>query len=302
MARESILVTGAAGFLGTIICQELSVDYTVDTLGKSSANTFPVDLATSVPVFEKHFGMIIHAAAKAHVIPRTRNEQDEFYQTNFQGTVHLIKGLESPGKLPEEFVFISTVAVYGREEGEMITEDVPLLGITPYAKSKIQAESCLEDWCRMNNVKLTILRLPLVVGQNPPGNLGAMIRWMKKGLYVGIGSGAARKSMVLARDVARCIPTLAKSGGIYNLTDGYHPSIFELENAVARNLKRKKLYRLPDAVLRAVAKVGDVIGDKFPVDSQKFKKLTSSLTFSDAKAREIAGWNPHSVVDNLPVL
>ncbi len=302
MTHELILVTGATGFLGRIICQELSIDYSIETLSKSSGNTYRADLATDVPVFENNFRTVIHAAAKAHVIPRIGKEADEFFQINVQGTVHLTKGLERHGKLPAQFVFISSVAVYGCDDGEMIKEDFPLLGETPYAKSKIQAESYLEDWSKNNNIKLTILRLPLLVGQNPPGNLGKMIGWMKNGLYVGIGSGSARKSMVLASDVARFIPVVAKLGGIYNLTDGYHPTIFELENALAENQKRNKLYRLPDAFLRAVAKAGDVVGDKFPVNSQKFLKLTSSLTFSDAKAREIAGWKPHSVIDNLPNL
>ena len=47
--------------------------------------------------------------------------------------------LEKVG-VPKALVFISTVAVYGRDFGELITELHPLNGNTPYAKSKIMAE------------------------------------------------------------------------------------------------------------------------------------------------------------------
>lgn len=302
MVSETILVTGATGFLGKIICQELVSDYTVDTLSRSSNNTYRVDLAREIPIFEKQFRTIVHAAGKAHVIPQTKKEENEFYETNVLGTRHLVDALERSGRLPLEFVFISSVAVYGLEEGELITEDFALLGETPYAKSKIQAEVYLLDWCKANSVRLTILRLPLLVGQNPPGNLGAMIRMMNRGLYLGIGSGSARKSMVLATEVAKFIPKVAQTGGIYNLTDGYHPSVFEFENEVAKALGRSKPFRFPDSFINTVAKVGDVWGERFPVNSNKFKKLTTSLTFSDGKARELANWQSLSVIDHLPNL
>lgn len=302
MANEPILVTGASGFLGTMLCHTLSEHHVVDTLGRSSGNNYNLDLAIHVPVFDKRFQTVIHAAAKAHVIPRSKKEEEEFFQVNYQGTVNLLEGLKNSEKLPNEFVFISTVAVYGLEEGDMIDETFPLGGETPYAKSKIQAEVYLREWCEKYKVKLTILRLPLLVGQHPPGNLGDMIRMIRKGFYIGIGTGSARKSMVLTNDVAHFIPWVAILGGTYNLTDGYHPTLLELENAIAKRLGKKKLYRLPDSLIRLLASLGDLLGARSPINSHKFKKLTSSLTFSDAKAREVANWNPHLVIEHVPDL
>ena len=181
-----------------------------------------------------------------------------------------------------------------------IDEGHALLGETPYAKSKIMAEDIITAWCREHHVRLTILRLPLVVGESPPGNLGSMISMMKKGLYFGIGSGASRKSMVLAEDVARFIPAVALIGGVYNLTDGYHPSMLELELAIASRLNKSAPRRLPDFILRMAARLGDLLPDGFPINSSKFEKLTSTLIFSDVKARTQAGWNPRRVINYLP--
>lgn len=93
--------------------------------------------------------------------------------------------LEQSG-IPKAFIFISSVAVYGCDSGENITEEHSLDGTTPYALSKIKAEKYLEGWCIMHNVKLSILRPSLIAGPNPPGNLGAMIRGIRNGKYLSI--------------------------------------------------------------------------------------------------------------------
>ena len=86
---------------------------------------------------------VIHLAGKAHIVPRTNEEIKTFYDVNYQGTVNLCKSLELVG-IPKSFIFVSTVAVYGCEEGENIDETHPLNGTTPYAKSKIMAEKFLQ--------------------------------------------------------------------------------------------------------------------------------------------------------------
>ncbi|WP_449401109.1 NAD-dependent epimerase/dehydratase family protein [Chryseobacterium wanjuense] len=63
---------------------------------------------------------------------------------NFEGTKNLCRALEN--NLPDIFIFISTVAVYGKDFGEDIDENTSLSGNTPYAKSKLMAERFLQDW------------------------------------------------------------------------------------------------------------------------------------------------------------
>jgi nucleoside-diphosphate-sugar epimerase len=297
MNQRDYLLTGASGFLGKIIAT--SLPGSVSTLGRSSVNDYKTDLSREVPAFDSAFETIIHASGKAHIVPSTKEEADDFHAVNVSGTINLTKGLEALSTLPRYFIFISTVAVYGKDSGEKISEEEPLKGATPYAVSKIKAEQFLQDWCAKHNVILTVLRLPLLVAADPPGNLGSMVRMMKKGLYVGIGSGQARKSMVLAEDVARFIPVVKKTGGIFNLTDGDHPAMVDLEEALAKKLGKRTPVRLPNALLKTAAQAGDLLGNKAPLNSLKYDKLISSLTFSDSKARSI-GWNPRKVIANLP--
>lgn len=242
---------------------------------------------------------VIHAAGKAHSLPRSEKEAQLFYDVNFEGTKNLCHALQRLETLPKSFIFISTVAVYGADTGTFINESHPLNGNTPYADSKILAEQWLRHWADEHRITLGILRLPLIAGPNPPGNLGAMINGIKTGKYLSIGQANARKSMVWAEDIARIIPVLAEKGGTFNLTDGYHPTFGELEEQIAKALNKSKPVKIPHWAAKGLALAGDVVGSRFPINSDKLRKITSTLTFDDTKARKILGWNPTPVLSKI---
>lgn len=291
----NLLLTGSTGFLGGIIKNQLSSKYKISCLSRRNSD-YCIPLENNTPSFNQIFNLVIHCAGKAHSIPKTDVEKQNFYDINVLGTQNLLKGLEKSG-LPNEFVFISSVSVYGQEKGTDIDENFPLNAKEPYGVSKIEAEKIVLDWCELNNVICTILRLPLLVGRNPPGNLGAMIKAINKGYYFNIGGGKARKSMVLAKDVAAFIIKVAPVGGIYNLTDGEHPSFYELGLAISDD--KKKHFSLPLPLAIFLGKIGDLLSDKAPVNSLKIKKITSDLTFDDSKARKLLNWSPESVLHYL---
>jgi GlcNAc-P-P-Und epimerase len=292
-----VLLTGANGFLGNYLKQAL-IDQGLNTLGLSDCD-YDVDLSGSVPEFNEPFKKVVHVAGLAHIIPKSKQSDQRFFDVNVTGTSNLLKGLEKLPRLPEIFIFISTIAVYGAESGENIDETAPLKGTSPYARSKTEAEAEVEKWGKKNNVRVLILRLPLIAGANPPGNLGALISSIKKGYYFRIGDGNARRSMVLAEDVAGLISGCSTCSGIYNLTDGIHPSIRELDEAIALKCG-KRIKVLPQSIVRFVARAGDIM-PFIPMNTLKLGKLTSTLTFSDEKARRELDWNPRSVLENLEI-
>lgn len=297
---KKLLLTGASGFLGKNILSELQRCYSVVTLGRSAENDLICDLKNDVPVFEDRYDVVLHAAGKAHVVPKTEEEKALFYKVNLDGTRNLCAGLEKVG-MPKSFIFISTVAVYGLETGEHISEDAELLGNTPYALSKILAEQFLQNWCEANGVNLSVLRLPLVAGTNPPGNLGAMIKGIRTGRYFSIGEADARKSIVMASDVARLLPALEGKIGVYNLSDGYDPSFGELEVLIARMQGKRKPISIPFWVARTMARFGDLMGRRAPINTYKLDKIVKPLTFSSIKAQTELGWTPLRVLDNFNI-
>lgn len=293
----NILLTGANGFLGKLIAIGLYEKYILYNLSRTSGD-YKISLEKEIPFFRQKFDLVVHAAGKAHSVPKTAEEKKQFHDVNVSGTLNLLQGLERTG-IPKQFVFISSVSVYGQEIGKNIDEEFSLVAKDPYGISKIEAEILVQEWCNKNQVICTILRLPLLVGENPPGNLGAMIKAIEKGYYFNINGGKARKSMVLAEDVAAFIPKVAVVGGIYNLTDGVHPNFNELSTAISKQKKKKIPLNLPLLITKLMGYAGDILGDKAPINSSKIKKITSDLTFDDSKARELLGWNPQSVLEYL---
>ena len=294
----TLLFTGASGFLGSNIIQLLNGAYNIISVGLSPQDTYLVDIATDIPTFIDAFDVVFHAAGKAHSVPKTEAEKRLFFDVNLQGTKNLCTALERSG-IPKAFIFISTVAVYGCDSGENITEEHPLNGTTPYALSKIKAEKYLEGWCAMHNVKLSILRPSLIAGPNPPGNLGAMIRGIRNGKYLSIAGGKARKSVLMVQDIANLLPMLIEKGGIYNVCDSYQPSFRELEMVICKQLSRKGPISIPYWLAKSMAVVGDCLGEKAPINSLKLRKITSSLTFSNEKAVRELKWKPMNVLETF---
>ena len=292
------LLTGSSGFFGSEYLALLGNDDVI-TLGRNNA-TITADLSIEVPEIDT-VDLVIHAAGKAHTVPRTHQEKEEFYNVNVEGTRNLLLGLENARSLPKSFVFISSVAVYGLETGNLIDENTSLLAVDPYGHSKIQAEKLVTDWCDKNNITCTILRLPLLAGKNPPGNLKSMIKGITVGYYFNIAGGKAKKSMVMARDVAKIIPKVAGIGGIYNLTDRHHPSFFELSALMATQLGKKAPLNIPKWMAVLLAKAGDIVGKKAPINSNKLSKIISDLTFDDSKAQVKIGWSPSYVLRELEI-
>ncbi|MNQ30266.1 GDP-6-deoxy-D-mannose reductase [compost metagenome] len=290
-----ILITGTNGFLGKSIIKALENNYELVCLSRSCGD-YIVSLEKEVPEFEQSFDLVIHAAGKAHSVPKTGYERKQFYDVNVIGTENLLKGLEKTG-VPKQFVFVSSVSVYGQEFGIEINEDHKLEAKDAYGLSKIEAEILIIEWCKKHNVVCTILRLPLLVGESPPGNLGTMIKAINKGYYFNIGGGKARKSMVLTQDVAAFIPKVATIGGTYNLTDGVHPNFKELSTVISKQKNKRLPYNLPLSIAKMIGIIGDILGDKAPINSMKLKKITSNLTFDDSKARQVVGWKPQGVLE-----
>ena len=297
---KRLLFTGGTGFLGKNVMPLLTQQYEVTTCGITPDDMLKANLAKEVPELPERYDVVLHAAGKAHVVPKTEEERKAFYDVNYVGTIHLCDALEKVG-VPKALIFISTVAVYGCEFGDLITEEHPLKGDSPYAKSKIMAEQYLTDWCKNHGVVLGILRPSLLAGTNAPGNLGAMVDGIKKGFYMNIAGGKVVKSILMAEDIARLLPLLEEKGGVYNVCDTRQPTFGEISASIAKQLGKRKPISIPYWVAWCMAKVGDLFGNKAPINTYKLEKMTKSLTFSNEKARRELGWEPMDVLSNYRV-
>lgn len=147
----------------------------------------------------KKIDSVFHAAAKVHTRPRTKSEEEEFFQVNVEGTKNLMRAVTSQHL--RSFVFFSTIAVYGSQQCGTLNEAVPLRPDSAYALSKHEAEKVVTAESSSQGIRSIILRLPLVYGPGDRGNMLQMIKAIDKRRFILIDQGKARKSLIYSQDV-----------------------------------------------------------------------------------------------------
>jgi UDP-glucose 4-epimerase len=166
----NILVTGAAGYIGSI-CSEVLLSrgmsvIALDSLLEGHRAALPpgvvfcqVDLGNREEldsVFSQHkIDAVMHFAAEALVAKSVR-EPSIFYATNVAGGVNLLDAMTRHG-VPK-FIFSSTAATYGEPKIVPIPEDHPKQPINPYGKSKLVFEGILADYRAYTGLQYVALR------------------------------------------------------------------------------------------------------------------------------------------------
>lgn len=297
---NTTLITGWNGFFGSVFCSKLEAsDKHLVRCGRVADSDIVADLSLSIPVIDCDIQRVIHTAGVTPGPNRPINTPKIFSDGNVRGTANLLAGLTE--QKPESFVLISSASVYGRTNGELIDESAPLLATSEYAKSKRDSEYLVSEWCDKHGVALTIVRLPLIVGNGAAGALGQLINAIRNNRFVLPGQGNARKSMVLATDVVDWLIQNPTVKGTFNLTDGKDPSYVELCDVITQHFARRKIRHMPLLVMKTAAIVGDagsfLINKPLPYGSLTHSQLTESLTFSTAAAKKF-GWKPRPVLEN----
>jgi UDP-glucose 4-epimerase len=166
----NILVTGGAGYVGSVCCVELlrrghSVTI-VDDLSTgcreavpSGASFFQVDIgnqsAMQSLVSHIRFDAVFHFAAKA-LIPESMSNPGMFFQHNVASGIVMLEVLREAGI--RNFVFSSSAAVYGTPEHVPIDEDDPKQPVNSYGETKLMFERVLDWYSRAYGWSVTALR------------------------------------------------------------------------------------------------------------------------------------------------
>lgn len=155
---KRILVTGENSYIGTSFKKwilQYPEKYSVDLI--SMRDDYWKQISFS------KYDVVFHTAAIVHV---KEKDKSMYYKINRDLTIELARKAKREGV--KQFIFLSTMGVYGTEMGYITQETIPSPK-TPYAKSKYEAEKLLEQ-IDDKNFKIVILRPPLVYGKDCPGN------------------------------------------------------------------------------------------------------------------------------------
>lgn len=299
------LVSGATGFIGRLLCQQLR-DQGVHVRGGMRHSTegpwdevILFDFETQSLPENALAGVdtVFHLAGKAHALSETWQDERSYFQINTEGTKTLLEAANAAGV--RRFVLISSVKAMGEGEAACQDESAICHPESPYGKSKLAAERLVLEGGYVPEP--VVLRLSMVYGPSDKGNLPRMIEAVMKDRFPPLPEVNNKRSMVHVDDVIQATVLAAEKpqaiGRTYIITDGQSYSTRQMFEWVCEALdKPVPHWVMPISVLKMLARIGDVIGRvrrrRFIFDSDALEKLLGSACYSSERIEQELGFSP----------
>jgi UDP-glucose 4-epimerase len=301
-----VVVTGAAGFVGSALCERLRALHrpllgTVRRAGPGlPADMQPVgDLAHADDdqLDELCAGAeaVVHLAGRAHVM-REHDADAElaYHAANVEATTRLARAATRCGV--RRFVLASSVKVNGETSppGRALRRDDPPRPADDYARSKLAAERALFDTANDSPMVPVVLRLPLVYGHHARGNFPRLVRAVARRRTLPLASIANRRSLLYVDNLVDAIVSVLDAPqappGVHFVADAEAVSTPDLVRAIAAALRvRPRLVAMPVPLLRIA---GWLTGRSAAID-----RLVGSLEVDTTSFREATGWTPRYSLD-----
>jgi nucleoside-diphosphate-sugar epimerase len=297
--HNTVLVTGASGFVGRNLCAFLKgKGFFVRGAVRNNVCDVPGvdeyiqagDINESTDWCRALAGVdtVVHLAARVHIMNDPAVDPvEEFRRVNVFGTERLARMAVEAGV--KRFIFISSVKVNGEGALRPYTEkDVPAPQ-DAYGISKREAEDSLARIAVETGLQVVILRLPLVYGPGVKANFRNLIKIAGSGLPLPFKGINNRRSFLylgnLTDAVSLCITHPSAVGETFMVSDGQDVSTPALIKMIVCAMGKKAiLFSFPPELLKLLFKVMHKGGD--------LEKLAGSLLIDSSKIRNSLGWKP----------
>lgn len=295
-----VLITGANGFIGKVLCKTLCErGFAVRTVMRSINSQIEgverliigdVDGETRWADATSGMDVVIHLAARVHVIRDDVNDSlAEFRRVNVARTERLARFSAASGV--KRLVYVSSIGVNGLQTtlGRLYSETDKPNPHNAYAISKWEAEQSLCRVSEETGLEVVIVRPPLVYGGNAPGNFEQMLKVLAKGIPLPLASAHNLRSLVYVGNLADalivCATHPAAAGQTYLVSDGEDISTPDLLRQLGAAMGHPtNLLPCPPALLKLA---GRLLGK-----SEQIDRLLGSLQVDSSKIRRELGWQP----------
>lgn len=300
-----ILVTGAGGFIGSHLTEELVrrgedvrafVRYNSrDTKGfldelpeeiRNQIEVVPGDLKDSDGVTEavKGCSIVFHLGALI-AIPYSYVHPLDFVQTNVVGTANLLNACLRNSCL-ERIIHTSTSEVYGTAQYIPMDEKHPLQAQSPYAASKIAADKLAESYHLSYDLPIATLRPFNTFGprQSLRAVIPTIISQALKDLRIQLGNIRPRRDFLYVKDTVHGFLSLGQCdqaiGRVVSIGTGRDIAIKELAEKILGLMGKQSLLEVEDRRIR-------------PEKSEVMRLLSNT-----SLAHELFGWTPRYVLED----
>jgi len=295
-----VLVTGAAGFIGSGLCNTLAsrgFDVVPTVRGAPVGDEIAVGdigpdtdwrgaLATQPEV-------VVHLAARVHVMKDDETDPLESYRAvNVEGSLNLARQAAAAGV--ERLVYLSSIKVNGESSsaGQPFKADDTPAPEDHYGISKHEAEKMLRQIATETGMEVVIIRPPLVYGLGVKGNFGSLVRWIRKGIPLPLGAVHNKRSLVALENLVDFIALCADperspraANEEFLISDSEDVSTTELLRKLANAYDvALRLVPIPVSWIQTVARL---LGKGNVAD-----RLIGSLVVDISKAEDLLGWKP----------
>jgi len=270
MKYNSILITGASGFVGSNLISYLENKYKIKKYNKYE------DLLINENI-------VIHAAGKAHDLKKNSNSE-EYYTINTNLTKNIFdKFLVSEASV---FFYFSSVKAAADSLDCELDEGYLNKPITHYGKSKLLAEKYILKNNLPEGKRAYILRPCMIHGPGNKGNLNLLYSVISKGFPWPLGAFDNKRSFCTIDNLCFIINELINNdkipSGIYNIADDEPLSTNELIDLISKSQGKKVfIWNFPKFVIKIFSKLGDLF--MFPINTERLNKLTETYIVSNQK-------------------
>ena len=313
---NTALVTGAGGWIGLELVERLLNDgYRVKAMVRKSnpelnkllekyndqLYIFKGDML-SIDTWEhelENLEYIYHLAAKVHTRPKNVEEENEFFKINRDGSSKLFD-LAIKYKV-KKVLFVSTVAVYGKPNVDIITQNTEKKPITPYAKSKYEAELYGLKLFKEKQLPISIVQPVVVYGGKDRGNFKKMYNLAQKGLLVQFGKGTNKKSTIYYKDLVSMIKNICESNSTIGKT--YICGTEDLDyisilNKFKKDIVKTRIVKIPQYISKAIM----IVFNRIPINktrsiANKVDVLMTNNIYDYAESMEFIDSNINTFYD-----